>query len=314
MIKILEEKQKISEVGGKAWNLSELCSLVPVPQGFTVTTKGFRTFLRENDIEKKVSSILKQLKNNSKSVEEASSELKNLILKSNFPEELKKEIMKAYDEIKEDKKGFAVAVRSSAVDEDNPKASFAGQHDTHLNINREELIEAVKKCFASLYNKRALHYRKRKDMLKHDIEIAVVVQRMVNPKASGVMFTRDPVTRDDTKIMIETVPGLGEQLVQGKATPDFYKVDKSSREILEERIVTQEKEYTKDEETEKLTEKEINREEGETPWLTKNQINKLVDYGKKIEQHYNSPQDIEWVLDKKGKIQIVQSRPETSKG
>ncbi len=312
MIKKFNEEQKISEVGGKAKNLSELSKIVPVPNGYTVTTKGFRKFLKKNELKKQIEEKLKKLKKEDKSISKVSLRLRELVLQSKIPKPLEKEILKSYEELKKDKKDLTVAVRSSAVDEDNPKASFAGQHDTYLNVNKEKLMESVKKCFASLYNERALHYRKNKDILNHEIEIAVIIQEMIYPEASGVLFTCDPVTGDNTKILIETVPGIGEQLVQGKATPDFYKIDKSSGEILEEKIVTQEKKYIKGENTEELIEKKIDRGEGSTPWLNKKHINKLLEHSKKIEKYYKSSQDIEWVIDKQDKIWIVQSRPETT--
>lgn len=312
IIKKFNEKQKISEVGGKAKNLSELSSFTPVPKGFTVTTKGFRAFIKENDLKKEIKKAFKRMENKEKPISKTSSRLKKLILQNKLPSELAEEIEKAHEKLKNNKKQFTVAVRSSAVDEDNPKTSFAGQHGTKLNIDKKNLLKAVKKCFASLYNERALHYRKNRDILNHEIEIAVIIQKMIHPEASGVMFTRDPITRDETKIMIETVPGLGEPLVQGKATPDFYKIDKSTGEILEEKIETQKSKYTQNPETGKIIEKKTNKKKRSTPWIDKEQLKTLIDYAKRIESYYSSPQDIEWVLDKKGKIWIVQSRPETS--
>jgi len=177
-----------------------------------------------------------------------------------------------------------VAVRSSATAEDLPSASFAGQQDTYLNVDSDKkLIESVKKCWASLFNERAIYYREKKNFSHLDVSISVVVQGMINPLFSGVMFTKDPLDKKD--VLIEMVKGIGERLVSGEITPNSYLISGEGNKIINR------KERFKIDETILL---------------------ELVSRGKNIEKHYGEPQDVEWAIDKKGNIFILQSRPITT--
>ncbi|MHA1207681.1 MAG: phosphoenolpyruvate synthase [Candidatus Freyarchaeota archaeon] len=192
-----------------------------------------------------------------------------------------------------------------------PGASFAGQQDTYLNVSREGLLEAVRKCWSSLFTKRAITYRHEKGFRHRDVLISVAVQAMVQAKAAGVMFTLHPATGDTTKIMIEANWGLGEAVVSGAVTPDTYVVDKSSLEIIEKHVVTKKVEYTLNPKTRKTEHLEVPPERQNIPALTDEEIKKLAQYGIQLEKHYGAPQDIEWAVDQNGKIYLLQSRPET---
>ena len=185
-----------------------------------------------------------------------------------------------------------------------PGASFAGQQDTYLNVSREGLLEAVRKCWSSLFTKRAITYRHEKGFRHRDVLISVAVQAMVQAKAAGVMFTLHPATGDTTKIMIEANWGLGEAVVSGAVTPDTYVVDKSSLEIIEKHVVTKKVEYTLNPKTRKTEHLEVPPERQNIPALTDEEIKKLAQYGIQLEKHYGAPQDIEWAVDQNGKIYL----------
>ncbi|MBI2334810.1 hypothetical protein HYU96_03325 [Candidatus Daviesbacteria bacterium] len=193
------------------------------------------------------------------------------------------EIFKAFDLLNAEK----VSVRSSAVAEDSSKASWAGQLETYLNISKEELINKIKDCWNSVNSQRVRSYAAGQNLSEDELLMAVIVQNMVDAKAAGVMFTANPVTSNKEEIMIESVLGLGEKLVQGSVSPDNFIVDKETEEIKNKDL---QGEQTIDDES----------------------IKELAKLGKKIEDHYSSPQDIEWAIDKQDKIWILQSRPITT--
>lgn len=194
------------------------------------------------------------------------------------------EILQAFDYLGSDK----VAVRSSAVAEDSLQASWAGQLETYLNVSRENLISKVKECWNSIKTERALVYAGVQNLSDDQLLVAVVVQKMVDSQAAGVMFTVNPVSKDRNEIMIESVLGLGESLVQGLVTPDNFIIDKESLEVKSKDLQNSEQS------------------------ITDESIKRLANLGKSIENHYGSPQDIEWAIDKQGKIWILQSRPVTT--
>lgn len=194
------------------------------------------------------------------------------------------EIFKAFDLLKIDK----VSVRSSAVAEDSSQASWAGQLETYLNISKINLIEKIKECWDSINSERALDYASFQNISESDLKVAVVVQKMVDSQSAGVIFTANPVSNDTSELMIESILGLGESLVQGSVTPDNFIIDKESGEIKSKDIAQ--------------IEQSISNED----------IKKLVELAKKIETHYGRPQDIEWAIDKDRKIWILQSRPITT--
>ncbi len=306
-------------VGGKNANLGELMNIgVPVPPGFCVTAYAYRYFLKKTGLEEKILELLKKVDiEKPETAEEVSSEIKKLILSTPMPPEVEKSIREAYRELAK-RVGLdnpAVAVRSSATAEDLPDASFAGQQDTYLNvIGEDDVVEKVKRCWASLFNARAIVYRESKGIPHQGVAMSVTVQKMVKSRSAGVMFTIHPVTGERDKIVIESAWGLGEAVVAGKVTPDEFIVDKNTLRILEKRISKKEIAIVFDEKggTKTIT---LPPDKAEAPSLSDDEVVKLAEYGKKIEAHYGRPMDIEWAIDSEiappNNIFIVQARPET---
>ena len=204
-----------------------------------------------------------------------------------------------------------MAARSSATAEDLPEASFAGQQETYLNIKGEaNIIQAVKKCWASLFESRAIFYRHEQKFNHLKIGIAVLVQKMIQSDTSGVMFTIDPVTNDKKNLVIEAVYGLGEYIVQGKVEPDFYKVRKYDLQIMEKQMGEQKIVFKRDSQG-KTREMKVKKDLQKRQKITSKQIVALGRLGKKLERHYYFPQDIEWGIEK-NKIYILQTRPITT--
>jgi pyruvate,water dikinase len=235
-----------------------------------------------------------------------------------MPSGIEKSIRAAYNELSKRTKASKVfvAVRSSATAEDLPDASFAGQQETYLNVKgASELVEKTVKCWSSLFTPRAIFYRTQKGFKHEDVLISVGVQKMVNAKAAGVTFTINPVTGEPNQIVIEANWGLGESVVSGSVTPDDYIVDKNTLQIVKKRIAKKTVEYIRDPKTGKTIHAEIDAERQNIPCLTDEEVIKLAEIARKIEEHYGKPQDIEWAIERDvpfpQSIFIVQSRPET---
>ncbi|GAB6135906.1 phosphoenolpyruvate synthase [Thermococcus prieurii] len=252
--------------------------------------------------------------------------IRELILAMPMPKEIADEVLDAYHKLckrfnKDPEKGefVYVAVRSSATAEDLPEASFAGQQETYLDvIGDEDLLENVRKCWASLWTARATFYRAKQGFDHRKVYLSAVVQKMVNSKTSGVMFTANPVTNNRNEIMINAAWGLGEAVVSGAVTPDEYIVEKGTWKIKEKYIAKKEVMYVRNPETGKGTvlvkvADYLGPEYVEKQVLTEEQIIEVAKMGAKIEEHYQYPQDIEWAYDADdGKLYIVQSRPITT--
>ncbi|MFH1662850.1 MAG: phosphoenolpyruvate synthase [Chloroflexota bacterium] len=306
-------KDDIPYVGGKGANLGEMTRAnIPVPPGFIVTVDVYNNFLKKANITGKIRTLLEPLDpNKSKQLQRIAFEIKNVIMESTIPPELASEIKQAYNELG---RGL-VAVRSSATAEDLPEASFAGQQSTYLNIQGEdEVVESVQKCWASLFEPRAIYYRIQHSFDHFKVGIAVPVQRMISSQTSGVLFTVEPVTSDTEKIIIEAIYGLGEGLVSGEITPDLYIVDKKDLSIISRRISLQKRQLAMNTD---ITIKEINTWQPvadsahEKQKITDDDIIRIAKLGMRIEEHYHFPQDIEWA--KEGDdIYIVQTRPVTT--
>jgi len=306
------DKEDIALVGGKGANLGEMASFgIPVPEGFVVTSKAYFDFLKENKLELKIKNILENVNpQDPQTFNEASGKIKKLILKGKIFPQLAKEIIDSYLKLGGLLKNVLVAIRSSATAEDLPTASFAGQQASFLNVKGEaNVVEKVKECWASLFEPRAIFYRQEKGFDHLKVGLAAVVQKMVPAEISGVMFTCDPVTNQKNRIVIEAIWGLGEYIVQGKVTPDFYLLDKNSLKILEKQVAKQTIQLIKAGSSNKQT--TVPKKLQSKRKLTDKQIVELAKIGKKIHHHYFFPQDIEWTF-YKGKFWIVQSRPVTT--
>lgn len=306
------DKDDVALVGGKGANLGEMTKAgFPVPNGFIVTASAYFEFLRKNNLQIKIKHLLSTVNfDKPESIQQVSYHIKREILKGEMENELIQKIFKAYQRLGGVLKDELVSVRSSATAEDLPTASFAGQQETFLNVKGEaNLIQKIKEVWASLFEARAIFYRHEKKFDHLKVAIAIPVQKMVESEKSGVMFTLDPVTDDKTKIIIEAIYGLGELIVQGKVTPDHYEVSKTDFSILSKKVSIQNVLYKKV--GTKNKEVKIPKKTGEKQKVTDAQIIELAKIGKKIEDHYYFPQDIEWAIEK-NKIYIVQTRPVTT--
>jgi pyruvate, water dikinase len=306
-------KGDVAIVGGKGANLGEMTQAnIPVPQGFIVTASAYFDFIKEANLADKIRSLLQPLDpNNSKQLQDISVQVKQLISNAIMPSLLASQIKQAYRQMN---KGL-VAVRSSATAEDLPEASFAGQQRTFLNIEGEdEVVRAVQECWASLFEARAIFYRVQQKFDHFKVGIAVPVQRMVQSEVSGVMFTLEPVTSDQSKIAIEAVIGLGEMIVSGDVTPDTYIVNKKDLNIISKVVAKQEWKLIKstkgkgEDANVKIT---LTPAEQAMQKISDKDIILLADIGRRLEEHYKFPQDIEWAKEG-GHIYIVQTRPVTT--
>ncbi|MDD5086470.1 MAG: phosphoenolpyruvate synthase [Candidatus Nanoarchaeia archaeon] len=318
-------KGSLSIAGGKGANLGEMYNTgMPVPPGFVVNAQAYKEFIEETKIKDKITEILSGLDvENNDQLQSKANEVQKLIVSTEMPEHIKNEIIEAYEtmgisdeqasSIDLDQKNNEefVAVRSSATAEDLPEASFAGQQATFLNIRgNEELVKAVRGCWASLFTARAVYYRVKNNFNHMQVLIAVVVQKMVNSEKSGITFSANPSTNNKDEIIVEACFGLGEAIVSGSVNPDSYVVDKNSMEIKSKTISEQEWAYVKDENG-KTVKKTIKDEMKKVQKLKEEEIIGLAKIAKHLEEHYQKPQDIEWAIEK-GKIYIVQTRPITT--
>ncbi|ELZ91746.1 phosphoenolpyruvate synthase [Haloferax mucosum ATCC BAA-1512] len=296
-------------VGGKGASLGELTGAgLPVPPGFVVTANTYRAFIENAGIDDELFSAVEVDHEDSAALKEAHETAHDLIMGTPMPAEVREEILDAYRSTGE---GDAfVAVRSSATAEDLPDASFAGQQETFLNVTEEELLERVKECWASLFSERAIYYRNRKGFPHDKVDIAVVVQQMVDSEKSGVMFTRHPST-GDKKIIIEAAWGLGEAVVSGTVSPDNYVVSRDTGEVETATIADKKTMCVRDEETGETVMRDVPNDRRHDRVLTDGEVDRLLELGELVEDHYESPQDVEWAV-YDGEVYMLQSRPITT--
>jgi len=315
-------KGDVALVGGKCASLGEMTNAgIPVPPGFAVTAYAYQKFITDTGISKKIYETIKETVKDlrdPKQYEAASKQVRQLIESTPMSNEIAEAIRREYRELskRSNLSQVFVAVRSSATAEDLPDASFAGQQETFLNVRgEEELLHNVRKCWSSLFTPRAIFYRTEKGFPHEKVFISVAVQKMVNSKAAGVIFTLDPVTGDRSKIVIESGWGLGESVVSGSTTPDRLIVDKDTLQTVSKNVSKKTIEYVRDIKTGKTIHAEVPVERQNLPSLTEDEVKRLVELAKKIEEHYKKAQDIEFAVDRDLKfpenVYIVQSRPET---
>ena len=303
------DKEDGALVGGKGANLGEMTGAgFPVPEGFVVTASAYRAHIEENSLGNKIKALLAGLDvEDPLALNRASSAVQAVIEKAPIPKEVESEIFAAYDKLGKDP---WVAVRSSATAEDLPEASFAGQQETYLNIKGDSsLLLHVRKAWASLFEPRAIYYRVQKGFDHLKVYLAVPVQRMVQSDVSGIMFTMNPVNNDKKTVVIEAIWGLGENIVQGAVTPDHYEVDKVEQKITLVRRVDQKIEMVK--RGEKTFDTKVPRSRVTKRKLSDKQVLEVAKLGKKLQEHYFFPQDIEWAIEN-GKLYVVQTRPITT--
>lgn len=301
-------KNDVGIAGGKGASLGEMTQAhIPVPPGFVILSDAFERFISETGISADIDAILHRVKHqDTNSVEKASEEIRAIILSTEIPKDIAEEVKKEFVSLD----ATFVAVRSSATAEDSSTDAWAGQLDSFLNTSQTELLENVKKCWASLFTPRAIFYRFEKDLHHNKISVAVVVQKMIQSEVSGIAFSVHPVTEDYNQMIIEAGFGLGEAIVSGSVTPDSYILEKVPRRIIDINVSTQTRGLFQNPAggNEWL---DIKEPEASSQVLSEKQISELADLVVAIENHYGFPCDIEWAFEK-GKFYIVQSRPITT--
>jgi len=309
-------------VGGKNASLGEMInSGLPVPPGFAITAFSYERYIQEKKIAEQIYKIITETvtnPNDPKQYDTASKKIRELMEKTPMPKDIENAIRAAYKDLNKrlELKDTFVAVRSSATAEDLPDASFAGQQETYLNVKgADDLIDKVVKCWSSLFTPRAIFYRTEKGFAHEKVFISVGVQKMVNSRAAGVMFTINPVTGDRDEIVIEGNFGLGETVVSGVVNPDDFIVDKNTMQIKERRIARKTIKYVRDPKTGKTVHLDIPEAEQKIVCVSDQEIMMLTELANRIEKHYGKPMDIEWAIDQDlpypENMFIVQARPET---
>lgn len=312
----------IPVVGGKNASLGEMIEAgLPVPPGFAITAYSYEKFIEETLLVEKIYKVITEIitdKNDPQLYDVASKKIRELIEKSPMPKDIEAAIKSAYKRLNKrlNLKETFVAVRSSATAEDLPDASFAGQQETFLNIRgTDDLLEKVRKCWSSLFTPRAIFYRNEKGFAHEKVFISVGVQKMVNSRAAGVMFTINPTTGATDEIMIEGNYGLGETVVSGVVNPDNFIIDKKSLSIRERRISKKTVMYVRDPKTGNTIHSDVPSDKQKVPCISDEEVLKLTGLAGRIERHYGKPMDIEWAIDQDlpfpENMFIVQARPET---
>jgi len=304
----------VEQVGGKGGNLGEMYNLgIPVPNGFVVTASAYFQFIQENNLQPQISNILKTIDvNQPDQLQDASQKIRRLIKKSPINQTLSIEIMKAYKKLSQfgGLINVPVAVRTSATAEDSAEASFAGQGDTFLNVLGEtNVLHRVRDCWSSLFTPRSIFYQVKNHYDHFKIGVAVPVQKLIQSEISGIMFTVNPVTNDKNQILVETIWGLGEYIVQGRVTPDQYLIDKNNWKIISQNSVPQDVQLVKS--NNETHEVPVPKSKQKRTKIDNIDAIKIAKIGQKLHNHYGKPQDIEFAIDK-GQIYIVQTRPITT--
>ena len=304
------------QVGGKGASLGELQRAgITVPPGFVIRTEAFARFLASAEELAPVRSRIESLPaGDLEAVTRCSDTLRTLVERAPVPPELRAEILAAHSALLAQAAGAhtAVAVRSSATTEDASDASFAGLQDTFLWVmTADQLLDAVRRCWGSLYSTESITYRRRLGIPEEGVAMAVVIQVMVDARTAGVMFTRSPTTGDRSAIAVEGSWGLGSAVVGGEVTPDRWVMGKITGEIRVREV------------SDKVTEHlpvaaggvaaaPVPESRRRQPSLSDAELGELCGLARRIEQHYRCAQDIEWAIDRhSGKLMILQSRPET---
>ncbi|MFQ3308638.1 MAG: pyruvate,water dikinase [Candidatus Nanohaloarchaea archaeon] len=314
-----------AKVGGKSANLGELQNEVEVPvlPGFATTSDAYDRFIKKTELKDKIERLLDGLDNDDVTdLQKRGEKIRAHIKEAEMPQDLRDDFIESYEDL-EEKLGVEnpeVAVRSSATAEDLPGASFAGQQETYLNVSgKQDLIKRIKDCYASLFTNRAISYREDKGFNHFDVKLSAVVQKMGRSDigAAGVMFTLDPDSGFDNVVTINGSYGLGEYVVLGEVNPDEFTVFKENLGIIEKNKGEKEIKLVRNEDHEsgdgqENIEKEVPQSDRNSFCITDNQVKELAKYAMQIEDHYDKPMDIEWVLDgQTNELYIVQARPET---
>lgn len=310
ILPLADNRATLAHVGGKGASLARLISAgLPVPEGFHVTTAAYRSVVAHNELQPDILSALGRVDFAQPStLEGAAQEIQTLFAEAEIPPDVANNIVQAYAALPGSNP--AVAVRSSATAEDLPEASFAGQQETYLNVSSpDELLEATKKCWASLWTARAIAYRARQEIPPDQVALAVVVQLLVPAEAAGILFTANPIDGRRNQLVISAAWGLGEAVVGGLVTPDNLVIEKGNGRVLNRDTAS--KEVMTVRVNGGTAEKPVPENLRQVPVLDDAAAAELAQLGEQIEQLYEMPMDIEWAL-ADGKFAIVQARPITA--
>jgi pyruvate,water dikinase len=300
-------------VGGKNAHLGEAAKIgLPIPAGFAITTRAYADFLAHNDLVDEINKRKMEIDPaNPQTVQQVSDDIQALIIAAQVPPSLSEAILAAYARLRDtlpEGESLRVSMRSSAIGEDS-ELSFAGQYLTILNVPGDQLLSAYKKILASLYTPRAVSYRLNKGIRDEDIAMSVVCLQMVDAVASGVMYSHHPFNIRDDNLLISAVWGLGPYAVDGVITPDTYRVAKATDfPILGLKVAHKPVQLVARPEA-GLHEIPVPPARQDQPCLTPEQIKVLASYGVRLQEHYQGPQDVEWALDRSGRLLVLQSRP-----
>lgn len=298
-------------VGGKGGSLGELTKAgISVPGGFVVTTGAFEQFLAALEEREPIRPLVEALDpTDLGAATKLSEQLRARVTGEAMPADVDQALKTALAELCPDNR--PVAVRSSATTEDSDEASFAGLQDTFLWVlDADSMVDKVRECWASLYSVESMTYRRKHALPEDGVAMAVVVQRMVDARCAGVMFTRSPTSGDKSVITIEGAWGLGSSVVSGEVTPDKWVMGKITGEVSQRDISDKHARQVPAPEG-GIVEIENGEDRRNVPCLTDDDLQALRDIGRKVERHYGKPQDIEWALDEDGAVLLLQSRPET---
>src|SRR4051794_18978876 len=310
----------VASVGGKGASLGELLRAgIRVPQGFVVTTTAFRQAIEHLDAEGHIVRRIAALDPaDAASLAGTTAEIRAIVESAPLPAEVADAVTASYAALcaESGEHDLPVAVRSSATSEDSADASFAGLQDTYLWVRgAAEVLEQVRRCWASLYSVESVTYRLRRDIPEDDLAMAVVVQRMVDSRSSGVMFTRSPLTGDRSVICLDASWGLGSAVVSGDVTPDSFMVSKVTGEITRRTVASKTTWHQPDPKGSGVIETEVPVNLQDVPSISEEEIAELVAVARRVEAHYGAPQDIEWAVSRSAaageNVFLLQSRPET---
>ncbi len=319
--------EDVPTVGGKCASLGEMRRAgLRVPPGFAVTVNTYRDFMEQSGLQERLTEVLHAVAAGSGNgsgatpgYQDTSEAIAKVFDSVDVPDEVRDSIVRSYRRLCDTCGGgdVLVAVRSSATCEDSDVSSFAGQHETFLNVSGDdEVVAKTLECWQSLFSAAALHYRESEARAGLEAEMAVAVQKMVDAKVSGVMFTVNPITGDTSQMIIEMAWGLGEAVVGGYVCPDNYIIDKETLRIVERMIAPKLVEFVRDAESGGTVMRDVEEERQNIPCMTDDEIAVLAGMGRAIEDYYGKPMDIEWALDAQlpmpDALLALQSRPITT--
>jgi pyruvate,water dikinase len=303
-------KEKTFSVGSKNAQLGELKTILrlPAPDGFAISAWAYKRFVDANNLQSRISQKIESLDIKSFSdLERISHEIRGMVISGQIPEDLSSAIRKEYDSLAGRSQSDRFSLRSSAIGEDT-LFSFAGQYATFLNVRGDEILERYREVIASKFTPQAIYYFLSHSLAETELAMSVGCISMINSAVAGVIYTRNPVNPDDDVLLINSVFGLGKYLVDGTLTPDSFHISRTDKSIISSSISKKPVKLTLSPEGGTIQEI-VPDEQQSSPSLNPDQIRRLAEYAIKIEQHYGSPQDIEWAIGKDDKIYLLQTRP-----